>query len=402
MTPAHLQKITQPEVQQFIREHGMDDVRTLVLKHATLFELPISIIADQINGRKKIREKVPAYYQTTGIVYPPAVNLEQSSSQRTAEFKLKLLTDFKISGGKAADLTGGFGIDSWFLSHVFKSVDAVEQDDQILSIARHNHTVLGANNITYHSADSSAFLNETSSTYDLVFIDPSRRTSTNQKVFKLSDCSPDIVSLQDRIFEKSNHLLVKTSPLLDIESGHRELKFVRSVIVVSVEDECKEVLFFSEKGFQDEPLITAVNLNENQETFSFHTSEEKNAIAPIADPREYLYEPNASILKAGAFKSIALKFDLKKIQANTHLYAGSQHLPDFPGRIFKIEAFVKSDMKSILPYFPEGKGNVAVRNYPLSAVELKKKTGLKDGGEKYLLGFSGLHKKYLVVANRLK
>jgi len=397
-----LQHILQPEIQQFIREHEQDDVRNLVLKQPEFQGVSMALIADQINGRRKAKDKLPAFYQRSDILYPPSINMEQCSSQRTAEFKIKLVAAQEVPLGRAADLTGGFGVDSWSLSRAFAFVDVVEQDENILSIARHNHHTLGATNLTYHVTDATTFLTSAQPIYDFIFVDPSRRTSGDKKVFKLSDCSPDVVSLQDLLFQRCTHLLVKTSPLLDLDAGLRELKFVRSIIVVSVEDECKEVLFFSQKGFSGDPEIVTVNLKAVIDTFSFYGAEEKNAIISWSEPLTYLYEPNASILKAGAFKITASRFGLLKIQPNTHLYTSAQLVSDFPGRIYKVQAFVKNDPKTILPYFPDGRGNVAVRNYPLRADELKKKSGLQDGGQKYLLGFSGSHKKYLAVADRLK
>lgn len=402
MNSIDLQKIIHPDVQKFIREHESDDTRELVLKHASLFGLPSSVIADQINGRKKAKEKIPLYHHTAGIIFPPSINLEQCSSQHTAEYKLKFIREQHIPMDRAVDLTGGFGIDSLFLSKQFESVEIVEQDQNLLFLAQHNHEILNAKNIQYYCEESSDFISETTSLYNLAYIDPSRRVVGNQKVFKLSDCSPNVVQWQKEIFRKCEFVLIKTSPLLDIESGLRELLFVKTVVVVSVENECKEVLFLSQRNHQAEPEIIAINLKEEAETFVFTVSKEKSATSSLGDPLEYLYEPNASILKAGAFKSIAAKYGLTKIHPSTHLYTHDSLVTDFPGRIFKIEAHVKSDSQAILPYFPNEKGNVAIRNYPLTADQLKKKSGLKDGGEKYLLGFSGQHKKFLVVANRLK
>lgn len=402
MNSTDLQKITQPDVQKFIREHESDDTRELVLKHSSLFELPSSVIADQINGRKKAKEKIPLYYHTAGIIFPPSINLEQCSSQHTAEYKLKFIREQHIPTNCAVDLTGGFGIDSLFLSKQFESVEVVEQDQNLLSLAQHNHEVLNATNIKYYCEEASDFISGSASQYNLAYIDPSRRAVGNQKVFKLSDCSPNVAQWQEEIFRKCEFLLIKTSPLLDIEAGLRELHFVKTVVVVSVENECKEVLFLSQRNHQSEPEIVAINLKEEAETFMFTVAKEKTATISLADPLEYLYEPNASILKAGAFKSIAAKYGVAKIHSSTHLYTHDNLIADFPGRIFKIEAHVKSDPQAILPYFPNEKGNVSTRNYPLAADQLKKKSGLKDGGEKYLLGFSGQHKKFLVVANRLK
>jgi alpha-glucuronidase len=191
--------------------------------------------------------------------------------------------------------------------------------------------------------------------------------------------------------------------MLDIKMGLQELRFVKKVFVVSVDDEVKELLFLCRSNFHDEPEINAVNLKRNEtETFSFKFSEEANAIASFSGPKTFLYEPYSSILKAGAFKSIAVEYRLEKFEKNTQLYTSTDLVQNFPGRIFKIISEVKPEKKSLGEFFPEGKANVITRNYPLSVDELKKKTGLKDGGEKYLIGFSGHSKKFVVAAERIK
>jgi hypothetical protein len=292
------------------------------------------------------------------------------------------------------DLTGGFGIDTYFLSQLFH---------QFHEIARHNHNTLGAANIEYHNTSAEEFLNQLAGPVDLVFIDPSRR-SQNKKVFTLSDSEPDIVALQKKIFSKTDLLLIKASPLLDIKLGLKTLADVKKVWVISVENEVRELLFLCEKNFSGEPIIEAVNLlrNEDSESFDFLFSEESMVVVKHADPLLYLYEPNASILKAGAFKTISKHFDLFKIQTNTHLYTSDTLINNFPGRIFKIEALVKPDPKTIKGFFADGKANVTTRNYPLSVDELKKKTGISDGGDQYLIAFSGEDKKFACVASRIK
>ena len=201
----------------------------------------------------------------------------------------------------------------------------------------------------------------------------------------------------------SSKILIKTSPLLDIQQGLSELKNVSHVYVVAIKNEVKELLFLCEKDFNEEPIIEAVNLFENKgpEILSFHTSDEKSTDISFGDPKRYLYEPNASILKAGAFKTVCKNFALLKVHPNTHLYTSDSLISNFPGRVFEIEAFVKPVKKDLLNYFPEGKANITTRNYPLSPEQLKKKTGLKDGGDKFLIGFSGEGKKFLVVGVRL-
>lgn len=373
-----------------------------MLNHKEVGGISSAILADQIAGRKKAKEKLPAFYNTSGIIYPPSINLEQTSSEATAIFKTSIVKRLFPSGGiTAADLTGGFGVDTFFLSKAFREMHFVEPEGSILEIARHNHERLGASNIQYHHTTAENFIAGFNQSCDFFYADPSRRTAAGKKVYTLADSEPDLVNLSARILSKAPNLLVKTSPLLDIQAGMVQLKTVKSIFVVSVNNECKEVLFLCESNFRGEPTIETVNLSpKNSQFFEFKFSQERAEETDFSDPLKYLYEPNASILKAGAFKSIAHRFDLKKIQKNTHLYTSNSLMTEFPGRIFVIENMMRPDPSETKKYFPDGKANVATRNYPLTVDALKKKTGLKDGGEKYLIGFSGQQKKFLVVATR--
>jgi hypothetical protein len=402
-----LRDLLLPEVQKFIHDHEHDDERELVLRHKEILGIPAAIIAGQIAGRRKAKEKLPLYYHTPGILYPPALNLEQTSSEQTARFKASLINEVfpahnNKTSARAIDLTSGLGIDSYFLSRIFTSFDAVEPNRDLLEIAQHNHQQLGATNLRHHNTTAGSFLGQMNEKASLIFIDPSRRTA-NKKVFTLADSEPDVVSLQSLIFDKADNLLVKASPLLDISLALKALHAVKSVFVVAVDNEVKELLFFSEKEFKGEPVINSVNLvKQRRDCFSFSFTEEAEARARFSDPLAYLYEPNAAILKGGAFKSISQHFNMAKVQPSTHLYTADHLAEDFPGRIFAIEARVKPDARSLTPFFPEGKANITTRNYPLSVEELKKRTGLKDGGEKFLIGFSGMKEKFLVAARRVK
>lgn len=390
------------EVQDFIFTHEHEDEKKLVLKHRMILDVPSSVIAEQIIGRRKAKTKLPLYYNTRSIVYPPGLNLEQSSSEKTAMFKANLLKSMLGTNKTIADLTGGFGIDSFFMSKVCKEAIYAEPNNSLLQFAKHNHSTLGDTNIQYHNTTAEKFLSSFSGKVDCIFIDPSRRNKASQKVFKLSDCEPDVPGLLSEIFQRSNCLLVKTSPLLDIQQGIKELKHVEKVWVLSVDNECKELLFFCRKGFVGEPRLIAVNMQDGHEDFEFCLSEEKNTLSKSSDPLTYLYEPNASILKAGAFKSVGERFSLFKLHPSTHLYTSTELIQNFPGRIFKIIRAVKPNPKTLLEVFPDGKANVITRNYPLTPEELKRKTKLKDGGENYLLGFTGPSERYLVAAERIK
>lgn len=401
-----LSDLLSSDVQSFIHQHENDDVKQLVLKHKLIHGVASNIIANQLNGRRKAKEKLSTLYHTKGIVYPPGINVEQSSSEQAAHYKASIFSQQDAQLGKKSlvDLTGGFGIDSYFFSKVFKDVDYIEPNESLLEITKHNHQQLGANNIQHHNTTAEEFLKKPEHAFDFAYIDPSRRAAGNQKIYSLNDCEPNIVRLQEVIFTKSHYLLIKASPLFDIQQGLKELKFVQQVFVVSVDNECKEVLFLCQKNFTGEPKIMATNIlfGNRIDLFSFLFSTERSSEALFSEPLSYLYEPNASILKAGAFKIIGSEFKLSKLHPSTHLYTSDQLIEKFPGRIFKVEAFVKADPKALKAFFPEGKANITTRNYPLSVEELKKKMGLKDGGEKFLIGFSGMQTKFLVVASRFR
>lgn len=395
--------IASKEVQAYLRDHEHTDEKKLVLQHKTVLGLPASVIANQLKARKKAKDKIPLYFRTEGIVYPPLLNLEQCSSEATAQFKATIICN--ATGNHAAtsaDLTGGLGIDTYYFSKCCRAVHYIEPNTELLTIAKHNHERLGVTSIIYHPTTAEVFLKNGYTPFDFIYIDPSRRSSTNKKVFRLKDCEPDVIRLQELIFRLTSLLMIKTSPLLDIQQGLSELSGVTDVYVLSVSNECKEMLFLCRANSKKQPIIHAVSLTDTQQnTFSFTREEEMATESHFSEPLTYLYEPNASVLKAGAFSAIGNRYALSKLHPNTHLYTSLEFVSDFPGRIFFITEKVKPDKKTIRPFFPEGKGNVITRNYPLMAEELKKKVELKDGGDKYLIAFSTLRGKQTIIADRL-
>lgn len=398
-----IEELLHPSVQRFIQEHADSDETQLLLKYKEIEGVPMTTIADQLIGRRKARAKIPTYANTPGIIFPPGLSIEQCSSEVTAVYKAELLKNACIQRHTCADLTGGFGIDTFFLCKEFDTVHYIEPNESLLAIARHNHQLLGANNIIYHATNAESFISNTTLTFDAIFIDPSRRkNNANNKVSALKECSPDVTTLMKPILKQSPLLLLKAAPLLDIHQGLVELSYVERITIVSVENECKEILFTCARAKAEEPNIHAINLEKNHSRkFSFRLSEEKSETVVYGEPLTYLYEPNASILKAGAFKTVAHAFGLTKIHPNTHLYTSDQLRIDFPGRIFKIETFVKPNRKLLENLLPEMKANITTRNYPRSVAELKKQTSIQDGGEKFLIGFTGMKEKYLALASRV-
>ncbi len=398
-----LSLLVQPSVQEYLVEHEHDDELALVLKQKEILGLPASVIASQLSGRKTAKTKLPAWYKAKGIVYPPTINLEQCSSEATASFKAACLKTLIPNRSVVADLTGGLGVDSYFLSKEFETTHYVDANEELLEIARHNHKIAGAHSIKHHTGTAEQFIENSTESFDVVYIDPSRRDQQSRKVFRLADCAPDITALQHTIFKKSNFLLVKASPLLDIQQGLRELVSVRKVFVVSIENECKELLFLAGKNYSGTVQIEAVDLDSSglvRSSFVFSNEQEKKSISKLSEPLEYLYEPNASIMKAGAFKLIGERYQLSKLSVNTHLYTSEKLIPDFPGRIFQIEK-INPTQKELHNLLPTKQINVLTRNYPLRPEELKRKLNLRDGGDKYLIGFSSQTKKHIGLCLRL-
>lgn len=403
MSTNYLSRIAEADVQDFIIHHESEDERQFVLRNKEVLGLPAAQIAQQLVGRRKAKFKLPVWYQTKGIIYPPTLNLEQSSSQATALFKSKIVETILDEIRVAVDLTGGLGVDSFYLSKNFNSFHYIEPNKELFEITRHNHEVLKAANIIHHNTNAEQFLDQTTIDFDLVFIDPSRRDSKSRKIIRLADCLPDVTQLQKTILNRTRFLLVKTSPLLDIQQGLRELDHVRKVYVVSVDNECKELLFLADKNYVEEVSIEAIDLfldGQIRSTISFTLEDEKNSLAILGEPQKYLYEPNASILKAGAFKLISEKYQLQKLATNTHLYTSDKLIKNFPGRIFQVDE-LNPEVKQVPKLLPNSQVNIVTRNYPLKPEEIKKKLKLRDGGDKYLIGFSSEKKKYLALCSRL-
>jgi hypothetical protein len=263
---------------------------------------------------------------------------------------------------------------------VFDKIAYVEPNPEVMAVAKHNHIQLGANNIVYNNVDAAAFLKSSDHKIDCVYIDPSRRDLHNRKLSSLSACEPNALELLPSMFQRSQYVLLKTSPLLDIAQAVQQLLKVSQVYVVSVSNDCKELIFLLDSTIKTEPMIEAINLTKDSvSSFRFSTSEETNYQISFSEPQEFIYEPNASVLKAGAFKSVASRYGIVKIHPSTHIYTSKKLLPDFPGRAFRVIDMVKSDSKILAKHFPEGKANISTRNYPLSPQELKTKVRLKDG-----------------------
>ncbi len=383
-------------IQQFIREHLDSDPQHLLLTAHRYPQVPMPYVASQLLALRKVRDKIPAWYNPA-LHFPPQLSIEQSSSERTARFKAGL-----FCGARMADLTGGLGVDTWAWAAQFKQVTYVEQNPALAESARHNFNVLGTNNIDCISATAEDFLANTTDHFDLLYLDPARRDAQQRKVFRLEDCQPDIVALREILLTKAPKILIKTAPLLDLKLAAKQLLTVSRIWVVSVNNECKEVLYLMERtalSLEEIPII-AVALGETTQQFTFTWREEQQAVAPISAPQQYLYEPDAAVLKAGAFRSFAQQFGLSKLHPNTHLYTSNELRADVPGRYFQIEQVCKYDRKAVQTVVSEGRANIATRNFPDAVEAVRRKLALADGGDVYLFAATTWENKKEVVVCR--
>jgi 16S rRNA G966 N2-methylase RsmD len=383
------------EALAFIQKHANQDPAALMLQAHRYPHLPVAELVQQIQGRQKALLKLPEWVNNPNILFPPTLSVEQSSSEITARFKASL-----VSGQLLVDLTGGFGVDSYIFSKKFKQVTYVERNPQLVDIVGHNFQRLGARNVNYHLAEAGDFLQAFAGEADCFYLDPARRDTANQKVHRLEDCEPDVLRLLPLLLQKSRSILLKTSPMLDIDQAIRSLRQVQAVWVVAVENECKEVLYLLQPGKENpDPDIHAVNLlREGQQvTFSLRKGEEETLQPTYSDPLAYIYEPNAAILKAGGFKSVAKTFDLYKLHPSSHLYTSAELRSDFPGRIFQCQAVSRYDKKELRARVPNQKANITVRNFPDPVAAIRKKTGIKEGGDIYLFATTDRYQKLIVL-----
>lgn len=383
--------LLKPEIQQFIKDHENHDPFHLSLEAKKYGQIPVKDIAGQIQARQKARHKIPEWLQKEGLYFPPPLSIEQSSSETTARYKAGLIPALAI-----IDLTGGAGVDAYYFSQYAARVVYVEKDEELAKIARHNFDVLKADNIEVKATSASRYLREAGPA-DLIYIDPSRRAG--KKVFTLEESEPDVTALIGEALEKAPVMLIKTSPLLDINRACAQLPGVSRVDVVSVNNECKEVLYQIRR--KPTPVeITAVNILQSGAAVFIFTPEEEKATEPVYGmPEEYLYEPNVSILKAGAFKCAGMRFGLKKLHKNTHLYTADGIHTGFPGKIFRVEALFTYNKKTLKNL----RGltiNVISRNFPLTSNQLKKMHGLRDGGDAFLIFTTNLANEKIVIQAR--
>lgn len=383
-------RILAPEIQNFIKDHENHDPFALALKYQEIAGVSAREVALQIQSKQKANRKLPEWSAAEGLVYPSPLAMEQCSSETTARYKANL-----VRGQSLIDLTGGAGVDAYYFSKKIARVVYVERDPQLVETANHNFKTLQARNIETICATAEEYLAK-SGPFDWIYLDPSRRTE--RKVFRMQDSEPNVSSLLPSIFQKTSNALLKLSPLMDIDLAIKELAGVCQTHVVSVNGECKETLYVLKRDFEEEPEIFAVNLKPGtEEILRFKRSDEKNAPLVLGEAAAYLYEPNASILKSGAFKLVSSAYDVEKLHQHSHLYTSNLLIPNFPGRKFKVEAVLPYDKNAIKRRFQRQKSHVVSRNFPLSVSQIRSAMGIKEGGESYLFFTASMHNRKIVI-----
>ena len=394
----------------FIEKHLKDDVRQLALQKFP-DNVDKMLVLNQIEARQLLSKKVPSWASNPDLLFPKHISIEQCSSELTAKYKASI-----IEGGDTfVDLTGGLGIDSYFLSEKFKTSYYVENQKELCELAEHNFGVLGRK-INVINSDAETFLNDLPSRRDnaciVLYLDPARRDIYNRKMVSLRDCSPDVIAIVETFPETSprkSSFLIKASPMLDISLITNELQNISEIHIVSVKNECKEILIKIELGFEGEIKYYCVDLNpvgtrhalspQDAMVFQFVESDEKSAIPSFSSTiKKYLYEPNSSLMKSGAFKLISQHFGIEKLHVNSHLYTSDNLVSDFPGRIFEVVGFApfnKKIKKELLKGITEA--SVATRNFPLSANDLRKTLNLKESDKNFVFGTTLIGEKKVVI-----
>ncbi len=364
--------------QEFIKKNFNSDIASLLFKKSQNITVDIKELIEQIEAKKRCKKKLSTWFNCNNIYYPNKLNIEQTSSEVTAEYKSKL-----ISGKSIIDLTGGFGVDCFYFSKQFDSVTHCEINKELSKLVKHNYKQLNTNNIDCIPADGIEHLKSTDKSFDWIYIDPSRRHDSNGKVFFLNDCLPNITDHLDLLFSHSKNILIKTSPLLDFSVGVNELQFVKTIHVIAVNNEVKELLWVLEKDYTQAINVITANIKSSKiEKFEFLLNDETKTEVSYSEPLAYLYEPNSAILKSGAFKSISEQLKVYKLQINTHLYT-HDNLIEFPGRRFKVEKILPYNKKLLKKEFIY-KANITIRNFPETVNQIRAKFNIQDGGNVYL------------------
>lgn len=369
----NFQKFSRPEVVDFLDQHFYTDLPEFLLKKSPFADISIQELAQQLKG-KIIAEKKFPFLLKANIVFPPQLNLEQSSSALTAKYKSEFL-----KGERFLDLTVGFGIDAYFLSQNFDEITLVERDGDLIQIVQHNWETLGRK-ANYISKPLEKFIAETEKKFDVIYLDPARRSLEKRKVFLLEDLAPNILEIQDRLLEIGTSIITKLSPMIDLSYLVSVVKHLIKIEIIAVKNEVKEVVIHQNKTIKNEEIsVHCVNLETEDESFYYNIGEEKNVVPKYADFQKYLYIPNNTLLKSGAFNLVSEKFNLFKLHQNTQLFTSENLIKNFPGRILEMRTVSSKNIKR------GDQWNIISKNYPLSVAEIQKKYKIKQGGKRYLI-----------------
>lgn len=383
------------ETQTFIQAHLQDDIRLLALQASRYPSIDMPEALVQIAGRQYAARKIPTWSSVEGVLYPKHLSLEQCSSEITARYKAGL-----VEGHSLVDLTGGFGIDCSFMAQNFTKATYVECQKELCEIAQHNFPLLGLEHVAIVHADATEYLTRMEQA-DCLFIDPARRDAKGGKTIAISDCTPDIKALLPLLLKKAATVLIKLSPMLDLSAALADLPSAYEAHVVAVRNECKELLLLLKPTMPPSCNLIATNIDNESSRQRFVFTKEEEQASPCtytSDIGQYLYEPNAAILKAGAYKSVAIRFGLEKLHPNSHLYTSNQPVADFPGRRFIVQAAVPFNKQATRQLLKDvDKANLTVRNFPTSVDELRKKLKLHEGGNCYLFATTSTDGRKLLI-----
>lgn len=394
--------------QEFITQNLDADIRDLALHHAGRTDIDLPFALDQIAGRQKARKKLPMWVATDGIIYPPHISMEQCSSEQTAMYKAKvaqrLIAELPVlpvlppNPTTLIDLTGGFGVDFSFLAPMFDKAVYIERQSHLCDLSRHNMAALGITQAETVCGDCAQIIEEISHA-TLIYADPARRSASGSRTFAISDCTPDVLAMRETLLDKADFTMIKLSPMLDWRKAAADMgSHVGEVHIVSAGNECKELLLIMSRKFTGLERIYCVN---DDQTFSFtpsQTSQQSQTSQLSPTPPACLYEPNASLMKAGCFALIEQRYACRQVSRDSHLFLSSEPIPSFPGRGFAIRAITtmnKRELKAALG--GTGQANVSVRNFPMTADALRKKLKLKDGGDTYIFGTTTADSRHVLI-----
>lgn len=365
-----------PEIQAYIDQNIGTNLSQLALQKNPFPAIDFKLIINQIEAKAKSRDKLPTWFNTQNILYPAKISIEQTSSEITAQYKAHL-----VNGNSLIDLTGGFGVDDYYFSKKMNRVVHCEINTELGDIVQYNFQQLQAKNISCYAGDSLTILQQLNQKFDWMYIDPSRRSDSKGKVFMLKDCLPNVPQLLHTYLQYSSKILIKTAPILDISAGLAELDNVTEIHIIAVENEVKELLWLIDKEADQSCIVKTINLTKGKQQ-SVDFSYPFQAVAHFDLPKKYLFEPNAALMKSGAFDEIAVQFSLSKLNKNAHLYTSASVI-DFPGRVFEIKHCIDFNKKNMKAFVEGKQAHITVRHFPESVEMLRKKWKIKEGGDLY-------------------